>query len=77
MGPPHGKRFTLLHAKPGLSTFADNPAGALEPLRLLFDKFMKELEGPLGKNIENKIPVKIFGTAGMRLLPSERCILFV
>ncbi|CAD7950234.1 unnamed protein product [Amoebophrya sp. A120] len=65
----------LLHSKivgkkkPGLSSFAEKPEGALQPLQWLFAKFMKE-EGP--KYYGRAIGVKIFGTAGMRLLPSSK-----
>lgn len=55
--------------KPGLSSFADQPEGALKPLQWLFEKFMKE-EGP--KYYSRTIEVKIFGTAGMRLLASDK-----
>mmetsp|Transcript_43996 Transcript_43996/g.113731 ORF Transcript_43996/g.113731 Transcript_43996/m.113731 type:complete len:451 (-) Transcript_43996:101-1453(-) len=54
--------------KPGLSSYAANPAGTVEPLLKLFTEGAQKVP----EEKRGAVPLFILGTAGMRLLPPEK-----
>lgn len=52
--------------KPGLSSYASKPQDAVAPLL----KLLQEGASKIPERVRRKVPLLIFGTAGMRMLPS-------
>eukprot|EP00440_Ansanella_granifera_P018067 gb/GFBE01019623.1/.p1 GENE.gb/GFBE01019623.1/~~gb/GFBE01019623.1/.p1 ORF type:complete len:445 (+),score=127.24 gb/GFBE01019623.1/:1-1335(+) len=61
------KSVFVKKTKPGLSSYAENPASAVPPLLQL----LKEGASKLPEGVASKTPLSIFGTAGMRLLEKD------